>query len=171
MIPPQPGRRLSSRAVQVGMVSVLSLVVAGCSSDTTPSASGLATPSSPATPTTPEPTASPSDDDDDDDDEVTAYCVRSPKGGVPDEEPDQGYRVVDDDLCDDDDLGSDSTPPSAGSPGASSSRYSYFWYYGGRHRSGYVSGGELTAPASGTITTRSGTTARAGFGSGSRSGG
>ncbi|XVQ14634.1 hypothetical protein ACQP1W_19510 [Spirillospora sp. CA-255316] len=169
MFPPHPGRRLSSRAVQVGMVSVLSLVVAACSSDTTPSTSGLATPSSPGTPTSPEPTTSGPDDEDDD--EVTAYCVRSPKGGVPDEEPEKGYRVVDDDLCDDDDLGHDSKPPSAGSSGASGSRYSYFWYYGGLYRTGYVSGGSLAAPASGTITTRSGTTARAGFGGGSRSGG
>jgi hypothetical protein len=144
------------------MVSVLSLAVAACSSDTAPSASGLAAPSSPATPTTPEPATTGPDDDDD---EVTAYCVRGPEGGVPGEEPGEGYRVVDDDLCDDDDLGSDSTPPTT------ASRSSYFWYYGGRYLSGRVSGGSLAAPADGTITTRSGTTARAGFGGGSRSGG
>ncbi|GAA2401429.1 hypothetical protein GCM10010191_05880 [Actinomadura vinacea] len=156
MIPPHPPRRLRSQAVRIGLVSALSLAVAACSSDTTPSATGSQT----VSPGTASPASTP---DPDEDDEVTAYCVRGPDGTVPDEEPESGYRVVDEDLCDDDDLGDDT---------AVGSHASYFWYYGGRYRAGRVSRGSLKAPSSGTISTRSGQTVRAGLGGGgSRSGG
>ena len=152
------------------MVSVLSLVVAACSSDSEPSAVATATP----TPTEPTstPTPSPTGTDEDEDDETTAYCVRSPEGEIPDDdddEPENGYRVVDDDLCDEDELGEVSIPSSSGSTNAA--RISYFWYYGGLYRAGRVSGGSLTPPSGDTITTRSGMTARGGFGGGPSGGG
>ncbi|MFF5262362.1 hypothetical protein ACFY4C_25780 [Actinomadura viridis] len=152
-----PRHRLSSQAVRIGMVSVLSLTVAACSSDTTPAAPSGAAATSPAL----APSAEPDDDAD-------VYCVATPEGGMPEEEPEEGYRIVDDDRCDEDDLGEDSTPPSY-RPG--SSRISYFWYYDPTRRSnGHASGGTLHAPEGGTVTTRSGKTARSGSDKIARSG-
>ena len=169
MSPPHPERRLSSRAVHLGMVSVLSLVVAACTSDSEPSTLTTAplTPTEPTFPPTPSPTDT---DDEDEDDKITAYCVRGPKGRIPDdddEEPAKGYHVVNDDLCDEDELGKNSTPSASVTP----ARYSYFWYYGGHYRAGRVSGGSLKAPFGDMITTRSGATARGGFGGGLPGGG
>lgn len=64
-------------------------------------------------------------------------------------QPDGSYKKVDDDKCD----------RNGGSYG------SYVWVYGGStSRDGYVHGGTLQAPSRGTVSTRSGTTIRGGFG-------
>lgn len=123
-MPPKDARRLMrSGAVQLSAVSLLSLSLVACSSQST-----------------------------------TAYCVdsRAPTGG--------SYRVVPDGYCD-----------NGGSYGR------YYWYYGGRYRTGYVSQGTSVRPRSGQITSRGGrvisrggqTVSRGGFGhhgSGSRGG-
>lgn len=72
---------------------------------------------------------------------TTADCVARQQNGQ--------YKKVDDDRCD----------RSGGSRGA------YVWYYGGSAgRDGYVRGGTFQRPATGSISTRSGTTIRGGFG-------
>lgn len=121
MPPQEPTRRLSSRAVKVGMVSALSLTLVACGSSST-----------------------------------TARCVdrNSSSAGK------SGYRVVPDTRCDTDDIDGSTTPYGR-----------YFWYYGGKTGSGYVSGGSRVRPE-GKIKSSSGRTlSRGGFGGGGSRGG
>ncbi|NDU72628.1 hypothetical protein GWI34_08305 [Actinomadura sp. DSM 109109] len=122
MPPQEPTRRLSSRAVKVGMVSALSVTLVACGSNST-----------------------------------TARCVDrdAPAKGR------SGYKVVSDGYCDTDDIDSRS----------SSSYGRYFWYYGGKSRSGFVSGGTQSRP-DGKIKSSSGRTlSRGGFGGSGGGGG
>lgn len=121
MPPQEPTRRLSSRAVKVGMVSALSLTLVACGSGST-----------------------------------TARCVdrNAPAKGK------SGYKVVPDGYCDSGDI--DDPSPAYGR---------YFWYYGGKSNSGFVSGGSRVRP-DGKIKSSGGRTlSRGGFGGGSRGGG
>lgn len=121
MPPQEPTRRLSSRAVKVGMVSALSLTLVACGSGST-----------------------------------TARCVDrdAPAKGK------GGHKVVSDGYCDTKDI-----------DGGSSASYGrYYWYYGGKSRSGFVSGGSRSRP-DGKIKSSGGRTlSRGGFGGGGRGG-
>jgi hypothetical protein len=86
---------------------------------------------------------------------TTARCVdrNAPAKGK------GGYKVVQDDYCDTDDIDHGST-----------SYGRYFWYYGGKSRSGFVSGGSSARP-DGKIKSSGGRTlSRGGFGGGGRGG-
>lgn len=73
-----------------------------------------------------------------------------------------GYRVVPDGNCDPGDIDRTSTSGAYGR---------YFWYYGGKSTSGFVSGGSGVRP-DGKIKSSSGRTlSRGGFGGSGRSGG
>lgn len=121
MPPQEPTRRLSSRAVKVGMVSALSLTLVACGSGST-----------------------------------TARCVdrNAPAKGK------GGYKVVPDNNCNTGDI----------DDGANNAYNRYFWYYGGKSRSGFVSGGSQYRPEGKIKSSGGRTLSRGGFGGGGRGG-
>ncbi|MFE3454641.1 hypothetical protein ACFXJ8_37540 [Nonomuraea sp. NPDC059194] len=122
-------RRLSSRAVTLGaMVTVSSVVLAGC-------ASGGSTYTAPYTDTytgSDQAVIEPEEEVEEEDD-VVARCVRR------DSEDDGAYVIVDDERCD------------------GTGRHSaYLWYYGGTKIKNRVSKGTTTRPRHSSVVTRSG---------------
>ncbi|WP_207947289.1 hypothetical protein, partial [Actinomadura sp. 7K507] len=87
---------------------------------------------------------------------TTARCVdrSSPSTGK------SGYRVVPDSRCDTDDIDGSSAPYGR-----------YFWYYGGRTSSGFVSGGSRVRPEGKIKSTGGRALSRGGLGGGGRGGG
>jgi hypothetical protein len=133
-------RRLSSRAVRLGLLGTLSLALAACAPSATGETSYDSTYDStyePA-PAAEEPAYVPPAD------AVTAYCVSDETFA----EADGSYELVDDTFCDDESY--------AGI---------YYWYYGGLLTGARVHSGSTVVPRHGTVVTSSGREiSRGGFG-------
>ncbi|WP_327090746.1 hypothetical protein OIE66_09015 [Nonomuraea sp. NBC_01738] len=120
------GRRLSSRAVSVGAVTAISVLVLGACGQQSSYPSPVETVAG----------GDESDsfhEDDEEEEGVVATCVRR------DSEDDETYEVVSDTRC-----------SGVGKHGA------YLWYYGGHRAKGRISDGSTRRPPSAYIITRSG---------------
>lgn len=145
-------RRLSSRAVSIGLLGTLSLALTACASTVEDDVYvPVAEPPAADSPAYVPPPADPSDSvplpvepSAPAEYAVTAYCVADDTF----DEGDGSYEIADDALCYDESY--------AGF---------YYWYYGGSRAYARISGGSTVAPRHGTVVTSGGQSiSRGGFG-------